>query len=234
MNQQRDIERLLDQWLGIGPDKAPDRVVDIVTDRIERQSQRPVWRHNWRPTPVNAYMKIAVAAAAVLIVAFVGYNLLPAGSTGTGGPTPTASPTPTATPTGAFGGIVRYSQDGVLGTTDIDAVANGASVSGTAITSSRSGTHTVRLACATRDRDVWAFGGTTEQSTISGEPVGTWSAVFVKEGSPQRIAIWLSDNPSAASDCDAWLALIQPAEIGAENFVPVEFGALVLPSDLAP
>ena len=49
---------------------------------------------------MNAYAKIAVAAAAVLLVAVVGYNLLPAGSTGTGGPGPTASPTATATPTG--------------------------------------------------------------------------------------------------------------------------------------
>ena len=48
---------------------------------------------------MNAYAKIAVAAAAVLIVAVLGYNLLPGGSTGVGGPAPTASPTPTATPT---------------------------------------------------------------------------------------------------------------------------------------
>ena len=86
MTQQRDIERLLDQWFSDGPDQAPDRVVDIVTDRIERQSQRPAWRLHWRPFPVNAYAKIAVAAAAVLIVAVVGYNLLPGRSTGVGGP----------------------------------------------------------------------------------------------------------------------------------------------------
>jgi hypothetical protein len=101
MTQQRDIERLLDQWFSDGPSQAPDRVVDIVTDRIERQSQRPAWRLHWRPLPVHAYAKIAVAAAAVLIVAIVGYNLLPGGSTGVGGPAPTASPTTTATPTGA-------------------------------------------------------------------------------------------------------------------------------------
>jgi hypothetical protein len=95
MNQQRDIERLLDHWFSEGLDQAPDRVVDIVTDRIERQSQRPAWRLQWRPSPVNAYAKFAVAAAAVLLVAIVGYNLLPAGSR-IGGPGPTPSPTPTA------------------------------------------------------------------------------------------------------------------------------------------
>ena len=85
MTQQRDIERLLDLWFSDGPDQAPDRVVDIVTDRIERQSQRPAWRLQRRPFPVNAYAKLAVAAAAVLIVAVVGYNLLPGRSTGVGG-----------------------------------------------------------------------------------------------------------------------------------------------------
>jgi hypothetical protein len=100
MTQQRDIERLLDQWFSDGPDQAPDRVLDIVTDRIERRSQLPAWRLQWRSSPVNTYTKLAVAAAAVLIVAVVGYNLLPGRSTGVGGPAPTASPTaaPTAAP----------------------------------------------------------------------------------------------------------------------------------------
>jgi len=98
MTQQRDIERLLDRWFSDGPSQAPDRVMDIVTDRIERQSQRPAWRLQGRPFSVNAYVKLAVAAAAVLIVAVVGYNLLPGQSTNLAGPAPTASPTaaPTA------------------------------------------------------------------------------------------------------------------------------------------
>ena len=99
MTQQRGIEQLLDHWFSDGPDQAPDRVVDIVADRIERQSQRPAWRLQWRPFPVNAYSKIAVAAAAVLIVAVVGYNLLPGRSTGVGGPAP--SPSPTVVPAGS-------------------------------------------------------------------------------------------------------------------------------------
>lgn len=98
MTQHSDIERLLDHWFKDGPDQAPDRVVDIVTDRIERQSQRPAWRLHWRPFPVNAYAKIAVAAAAILIVALVGYNFLPGSSTGVGGPPPSPSAAPTASP----------------------------------------------------------------------------------------------------------------------------------------
>ena len=64
---------------------------------------------------MNPSLKIAAAAIAVVIVAVIGYNLLPAGSTNVGVPLPTAtaSPTPivTATPTfnieGACGGALN-------------------------------------------------------------------------------------------------------------------------------
>ena len=52
---------------------------------------------------MNAYAKLAIGAAAVLVVAIVGFNLLP-GRGGLGGPaasptpTPSANPSPTATP----------------------------------------------------------------------------------------------------------------------------------------
>ena len=56
-------------------------------------------------------------------------------------------------PSGAFGGTVNYQLDGAQATTEVDAVASGASVSGTAVTALREGTHTVQLACATRNGD---------------------------------------------------------------------------------
>ena len=100
MNRQRDTEQLLDAWMRDGPTVAPDRVLDIVVDRIARQGQRPAWRLDWRRYTMNPSLKIAAAALAVVIVAVIGYNLLPAGTTNVGVPMPTltASPTP-ATPT---------------------------------------------------------------------------------------------------------------------------------------
>jgi hypothetical protein len=257
MTQQRDIERLLDQWFSDGPDQAPDRVVEIVTDRIERQSQRPVWRLHGRPFPVNAYAKIAVAAAAILIAAVVGYSLLPGQSTGVGGPArspsptaspsptpaptaspsptpaPTASPTPTVAPPGAFGGTVSYQSDGAPATMEIDAVENGARVSGTAVSTSPSGTHSVRLACAAKNGDTWAVAGRVEHSTVPGEVAGPWSVVTVKDGPPQQITIWLSAD-YAGSDCAGFLASFDFAHLGAENFSPVESGRLVPPPNPAP
>ena len=99
MTQQRDIERLLDQWFADGSSVAPDRVVDIVADRIERQPQRPAWRLDWRHLTMNPFAKAGVAIAAVVLIAVVGYTLLPGTSGGVGGPAPTAIPT--ASPTTA-------------------------------------------------------------------------------------------------------------------------------------
>ena len=152
-------------------------------------------------------------------------------------PAATASPAPTQTPpspTGAFGGSVHYQIDGGPATTEIHALADRASVSGTAVTAFHEGTHTVRLGCVARKGDIWVLGGTTEKSTIHGEPAGTWSAVIVKDGSPQQIAIWLSADPSTARDCEAFLASFNPADFEPGTFSPVESGTLVPPPDRAP
>jgi hypothetical protein len=77
MTHERDIERLLDHWLADGPTQSPDRVLELVADRIERQAQRPVWRLDWRHPNVNTYVKLAIAAAALMLVAVVGSVIFP-------------------------------------------------------------------------------------------------------------------------------------------------------------
>ncbi len=99
MTNDRDIERILDVWLGDGPSELPDRVFDVVTDRIERQSQRPAWRLQWRTFDMNRTLRWASAIAAVAVIAVVAYNLLPRASIGGPPPTPSPSLTPTVTPT---------------------------------------------------------------------------------------------------------------------------------------
>ncbi|TAK01930.1 MAG: hypothetical protein EPO36_03670 [Chloroflexota bacterium] len=101
MNQHSDIDRLLRHWMDDGPTTMPDRIIDVVADRISVQRQRRSWRL-LRRLPMNPIVKLGTAAAAVLVVAVVGYNLLPRQG-GVGGPTtplPTASPTaiPTSSP----------------------------------------------------------------------------------------------------------------------------------------
>lgn len=98
MNAERsDFDRALRSWFDDGPTVMPDRVVDGIAHRIARQPQRRTWRLRGRPF-MNTYAKLAAAAAAILVVAFVGWQLLPGGGFG-GKPTP--APTQTAAPTAA-------------------------------------------------------------------------------------------------------------------------------------
>jgi hypothetical protein len=149
---------------------------------------------------------------------------------------PATSTTPRAS--GAFGGVAKFQLDGSPATTEINAVADGASVSGTAVTTFHGGIHTVRLGCATQGGGTWVVGGTVETTTVHGESAGAWSAVIVKDGSPPQIGIWLSADPADASDCEAWLASFDPAELFREadpgTFNPLESGTLVPPPASAP
>lgn len=99
MNQRSDIDRVLQTWMTDGPTAIPDRVVDVVTARIAVSRQRRT-SHVQGRTNVTTPIKLIAGLAAALVVAVVGYNLLP-GTTGPGTPTavPTVSAQPTAGPT---------------------------------------------------------------------------------------------------------------------------------------
>jgi len=241
----RHSDVLIDAFLDEGRDDLPDRVFDAVRGEIHSTRQRAVIGP-WREPQMSNLAKVALAAAAVIAVLFGASRLLPSTS-GPGGlpptPSPIATPTPTSVPTpeqseslapGAFGGTVEYKHDGLPATTEVDGLATGRTLSGTAISTMYQGIHKVRLACASQNGTTWVLGGTVEETTVSGESVGAWSAVIVKEGSPQQIAIWLSDDPSTASDCDSWLGVIDFSTVDADQFSPVESGALVPPPGLAP
>ena len=95
MTGRTNTERILDAYLAPEADRLADRVIDAALADIARTSQRRSWWPAWRSNPMNTYAKLFAAAAAVLVVAVVGYQLLPR-SNGIGGP-PTAQPSPTAT-----------------------------------------------------------------------------------------------------------------------------------------
>jgi hypothetical protein len=169
--------------------------------------------------------RVPAVALAALLLPIAGCAAPTQGSASA--PAPVAS----ATPSGAFGGSVQFTSDGTPARTVVDAVADGASVSGTAVTEFGAGiTHTVQLACASRIGDTWAVGGTTEQTTLHDGVVGDWSAVIVKDGSPQQIGIWVSDPKSEGIDCDGWLAATDFTTLPPEALQAVESGALVPPA----
>jgi hypothetical protein len=96
MSTDRDTTRIVRSWLEVGATALPDRVLDAVLDQLPATPQRRSWWPARRFRDMNAYAKLAIAAAAVLVVAIIGYNLLPSGAEVSG---PGPSPTPTSTPT---------------------------------------------------------------------------------------------------------------------------------------
>jgi hypothetical protein len=98
--------RLVLDWLREDAHENPERVLLLAIDEIEFTRQRRSWWPVRRIAHVNRYAQAAIAATAVLVVAVLGYNLLP-GAGDFGGrqsPAPTAletaipSPSPAVTP----------------------------------------------------------------------------------------------------------------------------------------
>jgi hypothetical protein len=109
MTDSRNPDRLIRAFLAEGIEELPDRVYDSVRDQLHHNRQRVVIGP-WRTPLMTNTIRIAVAAAAVLVVAFIGLQFF--GGTNLGGPAPSPSqsvspsleptPSPSATPAAAF------------------------------------------------------------------------------------------------------------------------------------
>ena len=99
MTAHNDLDRQLNDFLRDGPDELPYQSFDAVRDRTEQTAQRVVIGP-WRLPEMNKFVTIALGAAAVVVLVFVGAQLFGSPTGGTGGPggEPTASSEPTATP----------------------------------------------------------------------------------------------------------------------------------------
>ncbi len=104
MTRDRDIERVLEHWLSDGVNEMPDRVYQSIFDRVERQPQAIAPRLLRRLPAMNGSLRWIAAAAAVILIAVVGFAIVgrPSDSGIGTQPTavpPTAAPSPTATAT---------------------------------------------------------------------------------------------------------------------------------------
>ena len=128
MSTDRDVTRIVRSWLEEGATALPDRVLDQVLDQVPATSQRRALWPARRFSEMNNALKLVIAAAAVLVVALVGINLLPR-SEGVGGPGPSPTsnatqtrppmqtPAPTPTPTPKPSGNVNFTGSFAPGTT---------------------------------------------------------------------------------------------------------------------
>jgi hypothetical protein len=101
MHTEQDVSRIVRSWLRTDEHESADRVLDDVLLVLDATPQRrPHWPAR-RIATVNTPAKFAIAAAAVVIVAVVGINLLPS-TGGVGGTAASPSRTPTLTPTSSL------------------------------------------------------------------------------------------------------------------------------------
>jgi hypothetical protein len=105
MTTQRDLERALDAFFTQGADEVADRVIDDALLTIDHTAQRRVLSVPWRPN-MPSFARLAVAAAAIVVVAGGALYLLAPGSQTVGGPSPAPSssaapPSPSAAPPSA-------------------------------------------------------------------------------------------------------------------------------------
>ena len=103
MTTERDPRtRIVLSWLREDAHENAERVLLRALDEVDATPQRRSWWPAWRSNSMNTYAKLIAAAAAVLLVAVVGYQFLP-GNGGVGGqPTIAPSPSPTLLARGTF------------------------------------------------------------------------------------------------------------------------------------
>ena len=101
MSTDREVTRIVRSWLEEGVTSLPDRVLDNVLDQLPATPQRRAWWPARRYPVVNNAVRIALAAAVIIVVAIAGIRIAMPGDNVVGGPggTQAPSPTPTAAPT---------------------------------------------------------------------------------------------------------------------------------------
>jgi len=200
----RDVNRAIRSWLHEDRHEDVSRIAGAVLDQVQTTRQRRSWWPARRFEFMNTYAKFALAAAAVLVVAVVGYNFLP-GQAGVGGSTATPSPAPLA-----FGNFISHG-----GQIELDATGEGANVTGsmtyTDVGGEDVGRFAVDLACTrTTDSGLIVIGGTVTDSTNVDEsgPEGSNVAIALQRGSPVKAVFWLEHPDPHEASCQAFLESI--------------------------
>ena len=206
-------------WLREDAYENPERMLLRALDEVDATPQRRSWPA-WRSNRMNTYAKLIVAAAAVLVVAFAGFQLLPrSGGVGVE-PTTEPSPSPSLLARGSF------TAHGVAA--ELDATGSGADVAGT-LSLSESGTSnaaTVDLECArTTAEGLIEIGGLLTESAWDpdaqdwndGFPTGQRVAIIFEPGSPVKAVWWITSASDGVASC---AALFESMDGSADEIVP--------------
>jgi hypothetical protein len=193
-------------WLREDAHENAERVLLLALDEVDATPQRRSWWPAWRFLNVNSPVRYAIAAAAVLVVALLGYQFLPGLGVGT---SPTPSPAPTPAPL-AVGNFISH---GV--TAQLDAHGTGAEVTGTLSVSDEGGSATVTLECTGKTSGgLIVIGGLVTDSTyVDYFPEGHRVGVIFERGSPVKAVWWVSlADEAPLTTCAALLEQVSETE----------------------
>jgi hypothetical protein len=98
MSTDRETTRIVRSWLEEGVTALPDRVLDNVLDQLPTTHQRRSWWQPRRVRDMNMAFRVALTAAAVVVVVIAGVGLLPRQPFVGPGVAVSPSVSPTATP----------------------------------------------------------------------------------------------------------------------------------------
>jgi hypothetical protein len=177
MSQERDVTRLFRSWIREDQHESADQVLGAVLDRLDTTPQLRSWWPARRSNRMNGFAKLLAAAAAVLLVAVVGYQFLPTQGGVGGEPTVAPSPSPSLLARGTF---TLYDAEVVL-----DATGAGDHVTGTMAVSHEDGDFTVDLKCTRTTEDgVILIAGDITDSASPYARQGAREVIILKPGSP--------------------------------------------------
>ena len=198
--------RIVLSWLREEAYENPEHMLLRALDEVDATPQRRSWWPAWRSNRMNTYAKLIVAAAAVLVVAFAGFQLLPRTGGVGGEPTIVPSPSPSLLARGNF------TAHGI--TAELDATGGGADVAGTMSLSDRFTREgaTVDLECARTTADgLIEIGGVVTDSSFGadnqawheGFPEGRGVVVIFEPGSPVKAIWWVTLADESVGSCAA-------------------------------
>ena len=215
--------RIVLSWLREDAHEDAQRFLLRALDEVETTPQRRSWWPAWRSNRMNTYAKLIAAAAAVLLVAVVGYQVLP-GNAGVGGqPTVAPSPSPTLLARGTFK---------LLGAeVELSATGGGDSVTGTMSVTHPDGDFTVDLKCTRTTEDgVILIAGDITDSASPHARKGAREVIVIKRGSPVYASVDSEGRDGGdvrpAASCPALLQQVMDTGtqtvIGPDGLGPIE------------
>jgi hypothetical protein len=224
MSTEHDSTRIVRSWLEAGSTAMPDRVLDAVLAELPSRPQRRSRWSPWRSPLMKLLLPVAAAVAAVALVAIALGGQFLSNDSSVGGPTNSTVPSPTPI---SIGGEFTVAGDIVVA---IDGRSDGTSLSGTVNGSYAGDAFTIDLKCLRQyDDQTWMLAGTVTESAVPANPFGSWAAVIVRDGSPQKAAIYPQPR-STASVCEMFVNRIPDNAVeGPEMIDPMDEGSITLP-----